>query len=67
MSTVFAIVKADGSPRKRRGGQGNLMIYTRKSVAQNHAREDGDAVVEVEIDLTKPPVFIRRRRVNGEP
>jgi hypothetical protein len=61
--TVYAIVQANGEIRRRRGGAGNLNIYTRKSIAQNHAREDGDSVVECEIDLSKPPLFIRGRKV----
>ena len=61
--TVLAIVKEIGEIRRRRGGNGNLQIYTRSSVAQNHAREDGDSVVECTIDLSKEPLFIRSKRV----
>lgn len=56
---AFAIVRADGEIRRRRGGQGNLCVYSRLAVAKNVARDEGDSVVEVEIDLSKEPLFIR--------
>lgn len=57
--TVFAIVDREGIPKKRRGGKGNLMVYTTERSAKNHARTDGDSVVECEISLDKRPLFIR--------
>jgi len=57
----FVIVRADGQPRTRRGGKGNLMVYRSESVAKNQAVADGDSVVKVTIRLTAEPVFIRRR------
>ena len=62
--TVYAIVKADGEVRCRRGGAGNLCVYKRESVAKNHARADGDSVVSIEIDLAREPLFIRHRKVS---
>ena len=59
---VFVVVKADGQIRRRtRKGHAGLYVYDTKAKAQNNCRVDGDSVVVSEIDLTREPIFIRRK------
>ena len=53
MSLYYVVVHADGTVR--------LNLYNTKGKAQNKARRDGDAVVEVHVDLEKAPLFIRKQ------
>lgn len=59
----YVIVTANGTLRRSDGGPPSL--YDTPGKAQNQCRRDGDSVVEVEIDLTREPVFIRQRKVSG--
>lgn len=59
---VYAIL--DGNGKLRRSLRTNhLMVYTSNATARRAAQKDGDSVVEAEIDLTKEPLFIRRKVV----
>jgi hypothetical protein len=57
---VYAIVRPDGSIKRSKRSH-HLQIYVAAGTAQRAALSDGDAVVEVDIDLTREPLFIRRR------
>jgi len=57
---VWAVLNREGQVRRSLRSN-HLMIYVNAKTAQRAATKDGDAVVEVDIDLTKPPLFIRRR------
>jgi len=64
MTKLYAVVTADGKV-KRNGARGHrtLMIYDTPAKGQNHARGEGDSVVEIEVDLSREPLFIRRKVV----
>ncbi len=57
---IYLVIKADGT-LKRTGG--HTTAYTTAGRAQSHARNDGDSVVEVEVDLDKEPLYIHRKVV----
>ncbi len=63
---VYLVIRADGN-LKTRGRSAAGSAYTSKAEAQRRATSSGDAVVAVEIDLDKEPLFIRRRTLNGDP
>ena len=58
---AWAIIKPDGTVKRARSN--HLMIYMSPTTARRQATGEGDAVVEVEIDLTREPTFIRKRVV----
>lgn len=60
---VYAVIRGDGLIKRTKGR--SLMIYAGLTPAKAQARADGDSVVEVEIDLSKPPLFIRGRKLDG--
>lgn len=62
MIKLYAVVDSDGDLVYRKFGP---MIFDSESQAKNRARDDGDSVVEVEVDLSKEPIFIRRKVVNA--
>lgn len=53
MLVYYAIVNREGKLKKP-------TLFTQLARAKYWAKEDGDSVVQVEIDLTKEPLFIRR-------
>lgn len=59
--TVYAVVNREGEIKRSKRSH-HLMIYVSPKTAQRAALCDGDAVVEVNIDLTREPLFIRSRR-----
>lgn len=59
----YIIVTANGN--LRRGRSVGPRLYDTKGKAQNKCLKLGDSVVEVEIDLTKEPLFIKERLMNG--
>jgi hypothetical protein len=54
---LYAIIRADGSIKK--GSAGQVALYTQYARACFWAKDEGDSVVEVDIDLSKPPLYIR--------
>lgn len=54
----YVVVTRDGKLKKPRRSAPS--IFLRKSVAQNAARNDGDSVVPIVVDLEQEPIFIRR-------
>ncbi len=56
--TVYAVIKADGTIRR---GVHGLYVYSTVTSAKKSARASGDSVVAVEVDLTREPVFIRKK------
>lgn len=60
---VYAVVQASGLIKWAKGR--GLSIYSAKGVAQGQCKKDGDCVVEVEIDLSRRPIFIRKQKLNG--
>lgn len=62
MTKLYCIVTSDGTiRRKKRSRHQSFQIYDTLGKAKNNARADGDSVVELEVDLTKPPAFIRQK------
>lgn len=62
MTKLYVIVTSEGViRRKKRSRHQSFQIYDTPGKAKNNARTDGDSVVEIEVDLSKPPVFIRRK------
>jgi hypothetical protein len=53
LNTMFAVVHEDGAIMQS--------LFPKMGRAQSAARQDGDAVIAVQIDLTKEPLFIRRK------
>ncbi len=61
---LYAVIKTDGSIRRTvRERHSSFCIYDTPGKAKNNARHDGDSVVAIEVDLTREPLFIRRRVV----
>lgn len=61
---LFAVVKADGTIRRRTQKEhSGLYVYDTASKAKNNCRHDGDSVVELVVDLSREPLFIRNKRV----
>jgi hypothetical protein len=56
----FAVVSRDGSPRRAYKRRSVAVLYKTEAMARRYADRDGDAVVVVDIDLTKEPIFIRK-------
>lgn len=61
MIRIYVIVRADGRVKKGKGGQ--FAVYTQYARACFWAQDEGDSVVAVDIDLSKEPLYIRRKRV----
>ncbi len=55
----FVVITFDGKVKAGRNGQAVLYKFVKH--ASRMATDDGDSVVEVEIALNKPPVFINRK------
>jgi hypothetical protein len=53
MLTYYVILTREGRVKKP-------TLFTQLARAKYWAKEDGDSVVEVEISLTKEPLFIRK-------
>lgn len=63
---LFAIVKPDGTiRRKQRSRHQSFQIYDTEGKAKNNARADGDSVIAIDVDLTREPLFIRRKTVTA--
>lgn len=62
---LYAIVRPDGTIKRSRRSY-HLMVYQSEATARRAALGDGDAVVECEVDLSRPPLFIRQRKVQPE-
>lgn len=63
MSSIngFVVITRDGRLKKPRRSAPS--IFLSRSVAQNAARKEGDAVVAVSIDLEQKPLFIRGQKL----
>lgn len=59
----YAVVSSDGTVYRNRGDR--LCIYRTVGPAKRLADREGDAVVEVTIDLNREPLFIRARKVDA--
>jgi hypothetical protein len=57
MIRLYAIVKADGTIKK--GSAGQYAFYNQYARACFWAKDEGDSVVVVDIDLNKEPLYIR--------
>ncbi len=60
---MYCILSITGDLKRYSKGAGRL--YSNKATAQRAAINDGDAVVEVHIDLDREPLFIRSKTVDG--
>lgn len=49
-----------------KGARSSASLYTTKGRAQNQARDPGDCVMEVRIDLDQEPLFIRATKLKSE-
>ena len=58
----YAIITHDGKLKKSRTG---YAIYTQYARACFWAKDEGDSVVPVEIDLSKEPLYIRKKKLGG--
>lgn len=56
----YVVVDPEGNPRRRRN-QSTFMIYRELSTAKGKCR-DGDAVVEMTLDLGREPLYIKTRK-----
>ena len=64
MTKLYAVVGTGGIVRRSKTSRHrNLMIYNTLAKAKGQARRDGDSVVEIEVDLSREPLFIRRKVV----
>ena len=52
----YVVVRGDGTLR-------NSVLYRHLKRAERECKYDGDCVVEVEISLQRPPIFIRRKTI----
>lgn len=57
----YVVVDPEGNPRLTRGKGKHFMIYSERSTAQGQCRE-GDAVMEMTLDLGREPLYIRSRK-----
>ena len=57
----FVVVTRDG--RLKKPHRSAPSIFLSRAVAQNAARNEGDSVVPVFVDLDQQPLFIRERRL----
>lgn len=57
----YVVVTRDGTLKRPRRSAPS--IFLKQSVAQNAARNDGDSVVRMFIDLEQQPVFIRGHKL----
>jgi hypothetical protein len=64
----YCVVTPEGKPRRRRTrkgqGSGTLMIYSELGGAKKQCR-DGDAVMEMTLDLGREPLFIKGMVLDG--
>jgi hypothetical protein len=62
MSSIegFVVITRDGKLKRPRRSAPS--IFSKLAVAQNKARNEGDAVVPVTINLDQAPLFIRAKR-----
>jgi hypothetical protein len=61
---VYAVIRPDGSIKRSQRSH-HLFFYLKSSTAQRAATGDGDAVVEVDVDLDKAPMFIRGQKLDA--
>jgi hypothetical protein len=63
MSSIdgYVVVTAAGKLKKPRRSAPS--IFTSRSVAQNAARNEGDSVLPVSVNLDQEPVYIRGKRL----
>lgn len=62
---AYVILRADGQPKRRRHYASAFTAYTTQVMAQRFATSEGDSIVEVDVDMTKEPVFIRQKVLRG--
>lgn len=66
---LYCVITPEGKPRRRRTrkgqGTGSLMIYSELGEAKKQCR-DGDAVMEMTLDLGREPLYIRGQVVEPE-
>lgn len=59
MVPLFVVLTADGQIKLNR--ERRMMIYTTMKAAKTSAKDNGDAVVYLELDHETEPLFIRGR------
>lgn len=65
MITLYAVIRADGTLKYRDSNHGRgPMVFDDEAKAKGNARSDGDSVVRVDVDLSREPLFIRRKLVS---
>lgn len=57
----YVVVSHDGRLNRSYGARHTAVLYPTAGAARRQARQAGDSVVVVEIDLTKEPIFIREK------
>jgi hypothetical protein len=60
---MYVVLDHTGALKGRKNGGASL--YRTQRYAQAYAKDEGDSVVPVEIDLTQEPLFIRGKIING--
>lgn len=63
MSRIDGYVVVTAAGRLKKPQSSAPSIFLSRSVAQNNARNEGDSVVPVFVDLEQAPVFIRGKRL----
>lgn len=57
----YVVITAAGKLKKPRRSAPS--VFLSKAVAQNAARNEGDSVVPIFVDLEQQPIFIRGKRL----
>jgi len=63
MSSIDGYVVVTREGKLKRPARSAPSIFLKLAVAQNKARNEGDSVIPVSINLDTPPLFIRERRL----
>lgn len=63
MSRIEGYVVITALGKLKRPRRSAPSIFLKKAVAQNAARNEGDSVVPISIDLEQAPLFIRGKRL----
>lgn len=62
LKVAYCIITRTGVLKKKAG---RATLYEHTSSAQRGAKNDGDAVVAIDIDLDREPIFIRKKVLDG--
>jgi hypothetical protein len=62
---IYVVLTSEGKLKCRKGSGGHMsvMAYKQPKRAENAAKNEGDSVMAVEINLKTEPVFIRKKEL----